>query len=186
MCRRGSKKSGGARGFVIWRTRFGPEVIAAIQAAREGGAAVRFDLDDLMSDPRLARAAIIDGIRSDRHDERAVREFFSAIRDTINSSDSCCCPTEELALHLRWKERIVHVLPNGFSHAMLDTSRVLVRTRHAAARDHLIRIGYAAGTHTHQKDFSHAAAALTPAATGAARLPPSVVPAPEVWPNAGP
>jgi GT2 family glycosyltransferase len=46
------------------------------------------------------------------------------------------------------------ILPNGFDAATLARSRLAVRARASAGWDRLVRIGYAAGTVTHQRDFA--------------------------------
>jgi len=50
--------------LVIWRAAWTEALAAFIGKARAGGARIVFDVDDLMIDPALATAEIIDGIRS--------------------------------------------------------------------------------------------------------------------------
>lgn len=144
----------------IWRASWSDELAAAVEAARGAGARVVFDVDDLMVDPDLARLDIIDGIRTQDLTEDQVRNHYGHIRATMAAADLCLAPTEELAAHMRQAGMPACVLPNGFDHATLAASRLAVRRRWAGARDGLVRIGYAGGSRTHQRDFALCADAV--------------------------
>jgi glycosyltransferase involved in cell wall biosynthesis len=148
-----------ADALVFWRTPFGPGIAAAVERARASGAKVVFDIDDLMVDPGLARTEIIDGIRSQHLTEEAVAEHYGRIRETMLAADLCTASTEELAQHMREAWRPALVLPNGFDGHTLAASRVAIR-RWARQRDGLLRIGYAGGSRTHQRDFAICAPAV--------------------------
>lgn len=148
-----------ARVMVIWRAANGVEVAHALWVARSHGVKVLFDVDDLMFDATLAKRKIIDGIRSQDLTESDVANHFQRVREVAVQADACTATTEELARHLRELDRITFVLPNLFDPPTWRASRLAVRRR-VAAEDGLIRIGYAAGTRTHQRDFRPAAAAL--------------------------
>ena len=51
-------------------------------------------------------------------------------------------------------------LPNGFDAETLHISRMAARRRMAAPADGLLRLGYASGSRTHQRDFAEVAAVL--------------------------
>jgi glycosyltransferase involved in cell wall biosynthesis/SAM-dependent methyltransferase len=144
---------------IIWRAPNGPEVAHALWIARSNGAKVLFDLDDLMFDPKLASIEIIDGIRTQDLTAADAAAHFQRIREVVVQVDACTCTTEELARHLRALDRITFVLPNLFDAATLRTSRLAVRQR-SQSGDGIVRIGYATGTRTHQRDFFNAALAL--------------------------
>ena len=155
--------------MVIWRAQNGPEVSHALWVARQHGIKVLFDVDDLMFDPKFASRRVIDGIRSLDLTEDEIAGHFQSMKEVIVKADVCTCTTEELARHLRAFDCITHVLPNVFDAAALRRSRLAVRQRVAAddgaaegavAADGIVRIGYAAGTRTHQRDFHPAAQAL--------------------------
>ena len=134
----------------IWRATLSEPVAAAIEAARRGGARVIFDIDDLMIDSALAVPTVIDGMRTQRQGRAAVARHFDLVRATMAQADLCVASTEELAGHFRRAGQTAIVIPNGFDHAVLAASR------QAAGRlpdDGLIRIGYASGSRTHQRDF---------------------------------
>jgi len=145
---------------VIWRAVNCPEVAEAIAAARSGGGAkLVFDVDDLMFKPELASEEIIDGIRTQGLTEADVVEYYKRVRDVMAQMDACSCTTNELARQVRELDKPTFVLPNCFDAAVLEASRLAVRRR-VPADEGIVRIGYAAGTRTHQRDFRPAAEAL--------------------------
>jgi glycosyltransferase involved in cell wall biosynthesis len=145
---------------VIWRATWRPALEAAVKAWRKRGATILCDVDDLIFDPLLADPMMIDGIRSMGLVSVDVSRTFAAMRRTIMLADECLAPTDPLADALRTCGRPVTVLPNTFDHAIHRTGREAVRRRRAAPGDGLVRIGYASGSRTHQRDFAVAADAL--------------------------
>jgi len=144
-----------AKALVIWRAEWSGNVAMAVDAGRRAGAKIVFDIDDLMFEPELARIDVIDGIRTQNLDERAVRDFFERVRWTMGAADLCIASTEELAGYLRRAQMPTIVLPNGVDREVIAASRLAVRRRRiAGTEDGLVRIGYAAGTRTHQRDFA--------------------------------
>ena len=137
--------SGGCRG-----TRDLEEAIAIMRSC---GRTVAFDCDDLMTEPRLATFHFIDGIRSNRLTEQMVHDHFSLIRQTMLAADVCFTTTDQLAFHMRWSDKATFVNPNGFTQFTHDLSRRSAR-EWATQRDGLVRIGYAGGSRTHQKDLA--------------------------------
>jgi len=146
--------------IVMWRAAWDERVATAIQVARRGGARVVFDIDDLMVDPEIARVEIIDGIRTSGLAESQVRDSYARLRSTMLAADFCTAPTEELAANIRRFFRPAMVLPNGFDRTTYKISRRAVRRRRSQKPDGLVRIGYAGGSRTHQRDFAVAAQAV--------------------------
>ena len=149
----------GARLVVLWRVPYSSHIAGIIQVAHEQGATVIFDVDDLMFRPELATIEVIDGIRSQRFSEQGTQEFFRLISKTLRACDLVTCPTEELAHQVRLGGRPAYVLPNGFDAA----SHAAARRAHVewlGYADDLVRIGYAGGSRTHQRDFAAAAPAI--------------------------
>jgi glycosyltransferase involved in cell wall biosynthesis len=145
----------------IWRAPLDPNIQTAVDAARFGGAKIVFDLDDLMVDPSLARISVIDGIRTQGLSEEAIRAHYRRIRATMATADLCVAATDELAGHMRNAGMPTRVLPNGFDWSSLMASRGAARSRRlSGGGDGLIRIGYAGGTLTHQRDFAVCASAI--------------------------
>jgi glycosyltransferase involved in cell wall biosynthesis len=145
---------------VLWRAAWDGHVEQIIACARGNGSRVVFDVDDLMIKPELAKIAIVDGIRTIQVTESDAQYFFGRVQRVLANADVCSCTTSELARHLREWQKATHVLPNGFDAEALRRSRLAVRQAKQAEGDGLIRLGYAAGTRTHQKDFRQAAGAV--------------------------
>jgi len=146
--------------LIIWRTPWSKRLARTVAAARNCGAKVVFDVDDLMFDPELARCSVIDGIRSQGFEEAAIAELYRQIQQTMLAADYCTCTTQPLANALRRFQKTTYVLPNGFDETRYARSRQAVAARRQRGSDGLIRIGYAGGSRTHQKDFACAAPAV--------------------------
>jgi glycosyltransferase involved in cell wall biosynthesis/SAM-dependent methyltransferase/uncharacterized protein YbaR (Trm112 family) len=146
--------------LVIWRTPWSAQVEAAISVMRSRGKIVIFDVDDLMIEPDLARTQIIDGIRSQFLTEEGTRAHYTRIRQTMLAANLCFTATDELAWYTRWAGKTTFVLPNGFDRATHDRSRRARRLWLSTKNDEYIRIGYAGGSRTHQRDFSLAVEAI--------------------------
>ncbi len=150
-----------ADALIIWRATWNENVGAAIAAARRRGAKVVFDVDDLMFRPELAKTSIIDGIRTQDLTEEMVALHYERIRSTMFSADLCLATTEELAREMRDYHIPATVFPNGLDGASIAASRRAVRSRRTnGAADEIIRLGYAGGSRTHQKDFAQCADAV--------------------------
>ncbi len=145
--------------LVFWRAGWDKAVAEAFEIARLSGIKVVFDVDDLMVEPALVDSDLIDGIRSQDFPKDIIRDYFVRIRRTMLESDICTTTTNELAFFMRWAGKTTHVLPNGFDRAVHDCSRAAAR-RWRGEKDGLVRIGYAGGSRTHQRDFSFAIAAI--------------------------
>jgi glycosyltransferase involved in cell wall biosynthesis/GT2 family glycosyltransferase len=144
----------------IWRTRLSAETAGLVSAARDAGTPMVYDLDDLMFRPELAVAELIDGIRTQNISEAEVRKFYTAIRLLLLDADRCTAPTVPLAREIRKLHKPTTVIPNGFNAKTRERARSAMRARRVQADDGLVRIGYASGTLTHQRDFAVAANAL--------------------------
>jgi glycosyltransferase involved in cell wall biosynthesis len=151
---------GAANIVVIWRGVWDSRVSLLVRTARQVGARIVFDVDDLLVDPTLARVAIMDGIRSQSLAEDAVRDFHARMRRTMLCADFCTTTTHELARHIRKTSRPTLVLPNGFDDQTFKASRISARRWAANRHDDLRRIGYACGSRTHQRDFALCAGAV--------------------------
>lgn len=149
-----------AHALVIWRAPWSESMAAVIEIAKHNGVRIVFDVDDLMIDPALARTEVIDGIRSQGFTEAAISDFFHLVRQTMLAADFCTCPTQPLATAMRRWNIPTLVLPNGFDGSRLVRSRKAVASRHSRRSDGCIRLGYAGGSRTHQRDFARAVSAV--------------------------
>ncbi|GBR02241.1 glycosyltransferase [Acetobacter oeni] len=145
---------------ILWRASFSEHVSILIRLARENGAVIIFDVDDLVFIPALANVSLVDGIRTTGATEEHIASLYTAMRATMDRCDGCFTTTETLAREIRRFRSLAFTLPNTFDALSLRLSRAAARARHAAGSDGLIRIGYAAGTRTHQKDFAVVAETL--------------------------
>ncbi|MBS0561663.1 MAG: glycosyltransferase [Proteobacteria bacterium] len=145
---------------VVWRAEWSNTVEWIRLVTHQGGAALVFDLDDLIIRGEMANPETIDGIRSQNFSVDAVAAHFDLMRRAMLVADLCTCTTVELARHMRGFDKTAMVLPNGFDAAALAFSRLSLRRRRAEPEDGFIRIGYAAGSRTHQRDFAEAAGAV--------------------------
>jgi glycosyltransferase involved in cell wall biosynthesis len=150
----------GADLVVIWRATWSAEIDRIFDHCRKAGTVTIFDVDDLMFRPELARNKLIDGIRSQRLSELDVQRFYVRINQSVRAADLCTCTTAELASHLRLFKKPSFVVPNCWDEETWNRSRLAVRQRAQAGPDGLVRIGYASGTRTHQKDFAVVAGAI--------------------------
>lgn len=140
---------------VLWRVEYCTHVAIMIRLARERGATIVFDVDDLVFLPALASIVIIDGIRTiGGATEAGVHTTFANMRATMDRADACFGTTDTLTSHMRHLRPLAFTLPNIFDHATLQRSRMAARIRRAEGSDGLLRIGYASGTRTHQRDFA--------------------------------
>ena len=145
---------------VVWRAPLDARLQRLYDTTRRHRVRVVFDIDDLMVRPELARAEVIDGIRSQSFSEAETAELFRGIARAALAADLCTCTTEEIALHLRAYQQPALVVANSFDAAVWEASRLAARRRRAAEPDGLVRLGYAGGSRTHQHDFAVAATAV--------------------------
>jgi glycosyltransferase involved in cell wall biosynthesis len=145
---------------VVWRATWSNTMDWITLVVRKNGAKLVLDLDDLVFRPELATVETIDGIRSQNLTTDAVAAHYADMYKSLVAADVCTCTTVELARQVHEFDKAAFVLPNGFDAAAHALSRLSVRRRRAAPDDGLVRIGYASGSRTHQRDFAEAAGAV--------------------------
>ncbi len=145
---------------VLWRAGWSGHVQTLIGLAHAAGTRVAFDIDDLIVLPALAVAEIIDGIRTTFVTEAEGRSYFQAMQRTLGNCDLATTTTAALAAAIGRQHPVVHVLPNSHDAATERASRRAVRFRAERVPDGRVRLGYAGGTRTHQKDFATIAGAV--------------------------
>ena len=144
-----------ADALVIWRARISPHVSTMLRLFREQGKPTIFDIDDLVFRPDLAKIEIIDGIRhAATVTEETTCQIFTDLHKTAEDCDMAFTTTVELLDQLfRTGVNPILVLPNTFDHETQRRGRLAARRKQLIGPDGLIRIGYAAGSRTHQRDF---------------------------------
>lgn len=145
---------------VLWRVSWNESVQLILDAARRGGARIVFDVDDLMFDPALATTEVIDGIRSQGFQDDAVAAMYVNVQRVLLASDAAVAPTHALARQLKRFVPETYVIPNGFDEPTRIASRLAARTRSWLPPNVTLRIGYAGGSRTHQRDFAQAVPAI--------------------------
>jgi O-antigen biosynthesis protein len=144
----------------LWRTAWGGGVDAIVRTARSNDAVIIFDADDLVIEPSLARCDVIDGIRTQGFTEQEVEKYYRRTLRSFEACDYACASTEELAEAMRRRGKETFVLHNGFDEPFYWRSRLAVRNDGTGSPGGLVRIGYATGTRTHQRDFACASESI--------------------------
>jgi len=155
----GPQDLSGVSVVVLWRVPYSAHIQGIITVTREQGGLVIFDVDDLMFRPELAVVPVIDGIRSQNFSEFETQALFRRVAQTLQACDAVSCPTEELAYEARRLGRPAYVIPNGFDAGSHMAARA-ARRDWRRNEDDLLRIGYAGGSRTHQRDFAVALPAI--------------------------
>jgi glycosyltransferase involved in cell wall biosynthesis len=145
--------------LIIWRAFYDANVELIINYAKQKQIKIVFDVDDLMFDVNVVDSQIIDAIRFQNLDIETVRHFYLGILKTMLQADICTCPTRTLSEAVENFNKESFVLPNGYDYDQFYRSIAHLREK-PARNDEVIRIGYAGGTQTHQKDFKQALPAL--------------------------
>jgi glycosyltransferase involved in cell wall biosynthesis len=144
--------------LVLYRVAWSGDIERLVTAASTRGTRVVYDTDDYVFDHAVANERYVDGLRFLRPDQLPeYRQGVTLYRQALLAADAAILSTQTLADAVARLGKPAYVLRNGFDQATLDLCRTL---RQRPARSGPVRIGYASGTMTHQKDFGVAAPAL--------------------------
>ena len=142
----------------IWRARLAPAGLRLIRDAKAAGIRVIYDIDDMCFHPDHYTVANMDALRRPEHNMEAVRKSATEIFELCSEADLELAPTVPLMKELFDRTgKPALVMRNTFDHATRERSVV---GRQHKKKDDLVRIGYAAGTLTHQADLASIAPAL--------------------------
>ena len=124
---------------------------------------IGFDIDDLLFDPQILTVENFDHLRLIPESER--QDWLRKVvgyRRTLTESDFAIVSTQPLAEAAEVFGVPVYVLPNGLDAAMIAQADAALADQvdKPAAADGWLRLGYASGTATHQKDFAVVAPVL--------------------------
>ncbi|MEO5718001.1 MAG: glycosyltransferase [Chthoniobacterales bacterium] len=144
---------------VLFRAPWDARVAELYTACRERGVTVAFDIDDLVFAPEYMREPYFDYLRTLNATQRERwANQVAGWRQSLLAADCAIVSTLPLAAAVEKLGRPTLVWPNGVSLGMLeDARRLLARP---VSTDGPVRIGYASGSPTHQKDFAQIAAPL--------------------------
>ncbi|GAA4475903.1 glycosyltransferase [Gluconacetobacter asukensis] len=142
--------------IVLWRVEYSGHVDTLIRMARARGALLAFDADDIVFEPELARGDLIDGIRTSPAPVARIERMYADMQRTLRQCDLAIATTETLGDRMRPYTPLTVIVPNIHDQGTLERSRRAARRRAATPSDGLVRIGYATGSRTHQRDFARA------------------------------
>ena len=146
---------------VIFRAPWCRATEALFSLCRAHGVPVCFDIDDLVFDREYIVPHYIDYLRLAPLQERAEWiERADAYLRTMQHVDFVTVSTRPLVAAVRKHGKPAYLLPNGFSVEMLACAETVLRERQQVATPHPVRLGYASGTKTHQRDFMQAVPAV--------------------------
>jgi len=125
-----------------------------IRQRRERARRTVFEADDLIIRPDLADARYIDAIRFRGLNPDAVKAWYEGYKRTLLLCDFGFASTEPLAEEMRKLGKEAFVLPNGLGRGTLVNATAALVSRGMQEQMARVRIGYASGTPTHQRDFA--------------------------------
>jgi glycosyltransferase involved in cell wall biosynthesis len=138
---------------VVFRASWNPQVATLYDACRTRGIMVAFDIDDLVFEPEYMREPYFDYVRTLSVNERERwAEKVAGWRRSLLEADCAIVATAPLAAAAEKLGKRALVWPNGISCRMIDGARRLSECSLGA--DGRVRLGYAPGAPTHQKDFA--------------------------------
>jgi GT2 family glycosyltransferase/2-polyprenyl-3-methyl-5-hydroxy-6-metoxy-1,4-benzoquinol methylase/glycosyltransferase involved in cell wall biosynthesis len=142
---------------VLFRLPWSPRVAAVVEAARQGGARLAFDVDDLVFDSAVERQMpFLRGF--DEKTVAAYRAQFVSLRATLERCDVCIAATPTIARHARNAGVRALVHPNLVSRGHLRLSALLAPLRPILLREPLL--AYLSGSNTHDGDLASIGAPL--------------------------
>lgn len=146
--------------LILWRVEFSGHILGIVELAKEYGTLTAFDADDIVFKPHFAYIEIIDGIRTIGTTEAETSRTFGNMKQTLMRTDFAVATTQEMREHMaqelipKHAGPLIFTLPNIFDDDCVRISRFFSRIQKANKSDQYIRIGYASGTRTHQRDFA--------------------------------
>ena len=126
------------------------------EAARRAGARLVFDSDDDVFSPGLSdNAGLVDGIRFLAPAQAAaLRAGTLACRRALLACDAALAATPHLAARMAAAGKPATVLGNTYGRAFAERCRQARSLRTGPPGPDGLRLGYASGTSTHQRDFA--------------------------------
>ena len=150
--------------LVLFRVAWTQEVALVVERCRRFGAAIVYDVDDYVFEPKLATPEYVDGVRFlNPNDLEPYYDGVRRYRQALLNSDFCILTTRFLADRVSHLGRPSYVLKNGYDSRTARESQTALRKKRKQKTNPsnaTVRIGYVSGTKTHQRDFQVAVPAL--------------------------
>lgn len=146
---------------VLFRLAWGPDVARIIEKCRKAGVRILFDIDDYVFDLAVTTEENVDGLRFLPREN--LPQYFDGVRryrETAENADEGILTTEFLAEACRNLGKPAHVVRNGFSEQTIHASARALDELRGIKDSTSVRLGYASGSMTHQRDFAVAAPAI--------------------------
>ena len=145
--------------LIIWRIPLNRHLDFIIKRAKSNNIIIIYDLDDYMFDPTIAIPEITDAIRFKGIEINYIKDLYTKMRTAIKECDLATSPTHFLSAKMEeLTQQPAYTLPNGYDYETLLLSNEIIQN--PKSNETVIRIGYAGGTQTHQKDFELVVPAL--------------------------
>ncbi|MCY1022011.1 glycosyltransferase family protein [Pyxidicoccus sp. MSG2] len=142
---------------ILFRLEWNERVGQVVQRAREAGATVGFDIDDLIFDEGLAPLLPF-LTEAPRPEQTAFRKHMAALHRTLRATDFCLGTTPRIARHATKLGVPGLVHPNLLSHDFLRLARAIYPLR--PLLQHTPYVGYMSGSKTHDGDLASISVAL--------------------------
>jgi glycosyltransferase involved in cell wall biosynthesis len=143
---------------IVFRAMWDDFLSGLYTRCRTQGISIGFDIDDLIFDPEVLTEENFDYLRSMNEKNRKdwVENRVGSYRQAILESDFAVVSTPPLAVAVEKLQIPVNVLLNGFDSEMMTLAKAAMSefANKPISQDGQIRIGYASGSPTHQKDFA--------------------------------
>ncbi|MGI8958094.1 MAG: glycosyltransferase [Chthoniobacterales bacterium] len=152
-------KLAGVTAVILFRIPWDTRVAALYAACRGRGVRIAFDIDDLIFEPEYMREPYFDYLRLLNPVER--EKWAGKVlgwRQSLLEADCAIVSTAPLAAAAEKLGKPAVVWPNGISWRMLEDARRLAARQSDPGG--IVRIGYASGAPTHQRDFGQISAVL--------------------------
>lgn len=161
---------------VIWRVPWNERLERLYRLCRAHHVPVGFDVDDLIFDPSVMNVETSDYLRSADAQTRRnwLEHLVPGYARTLAESDFAVVSTEPLARAARAVGKVAYVLPNGLDRTMIAAAQAAYEHPERPS-DGYVRVGYASGTPTHQRDFAEIAPVLASLLKGSPGLMLTVV-----------
>ena len=145
----------------VWRAAMTSPLNKVLLSAKENNRRIIFDIDDMCFHPSHFQPQFMDAIRTELMDTHALQKLGQDTFAVLQFADICSLPTEPLAREVyRLSMKPTIVIPNTFDRSVQQRALTARQQWLDTRNDSFIRIGYAAGTKTHQADFKRAVPGL--------------------------